>query len=102
MNEFKNIYGLEGDQLSFLSYDLLGLVYFLIYENDFNITKKIFYKKSKFKGKIGIFEINKNIITHQLNFYSVEDNKFKKIFNFFKSSYDGLIYISFFDPSRQK
>ena len=80
MKDFKNIYGLEGDQLSFLSYDLIGLVYFLIYENDFNISKKIFYKKNKFKGKIGIFEISKNTITHQLNFYSIEDNKFKKIF----------------------
>ncbi|MBD1158567.1 hypothetical protein IDG98_05090 [Pelagibacterales bacterium SAG-MED17] len=80
MNEFKNTYGLDGDQLSFLSYDLIGLVYFLIYENDFNISKKIFYKKNKFKGKIGIFEISKNTITHQLNFYSIEDNKFKKIF----------------------
>tara|TARA_A100001011_G_scaffold88052_1_gene92484 strand:- start:1742 stop:2890 length:1149 start_codon:yes stop_codon:yes gene_type:complete len=80
MNEFKNTYGLDGDQLSFLSYDLIGLVYFLIYENDFNISKKIFYKKNKFMGKIGIFEISKNKITHQLNFYSIEDNKFKKIF----------------------
>ena len=76
MNDFKSIYGLEGDQLSFLSYDLVGLVYFLIYENDFKISKKIFYKKNKFKGKIGIFEISKNTITHQLNFYSIEDNKF--------------------------
>ena len=80
INNFKNTYGLDGDQLSFLSYDLLGLVYFLIYENDFQVSKKIFYKKNKFKGKIGIFEINKNTITHQLNFYSIEDNKFKKIF----------------------
>ena len=80
MTEFKNTYGLDGDQLSFLSYDLIGLVYFLIYENDFKITKKLFYKKKKFKGKIGIFEISKNTITHQLNFYSIEDNKFKKIF----------------------
>ncbi len=80
MNDFKNVYGLDGDQLSFLSYDLLGLVYFLIYENDFKISKKMFYKKNKFKGKIGIFEINKNTITHQLNFYSIEDNKFKNIF----------------------
>ena len=80
MNDFKNAYSLDGDQLSFLSYDLLGLVYFLIYENDFQISKKIFYKKNKFKGKIGIFEINKNTITHQLNFYSIGDNKFKKIF----------------------
>ena len=80
MNNFKNTYGLDGDQLSFLSYDLVGLVYFLIYENDFQISKKIFYKKNKFKGKIGIFEISKNTITHQLNFYSIEDNKFKNIF----------------------
>ena len=80
MNEFKNTYGLDGDQLSFLSYDLIGLVYFLIYENNFNISKKIFYKKSKFMGKVGIFEISKNTITHQLNFYSIQENKFKKIF----------------------
>ncbi len=80
MNEFKNVYDLDGDQLSFLSYDLIGLVYFLIYENNFKISKKIFYKNNKFKGKIGIFEISKNTITHQLNFYSIEDNKFKKIF----------------------
>ena len=80
MSDYKKTYGKNADQLSFLSYDLLGLVYFLIYENDFKISKKIFYKKKKFKGKIGIFEINKNIITHQLNFYSVEDNQFKKIF----------------------
>ena len=80
MNDFKYAYGLDGDQLSFLSYDLIGLIYFLIYENNFKISKKIFYKKNKFKGKIGIFEINKNTITHQLNFYGIEDNKFKKIF----------------------
>ena len=80
MNDFKNTYGLNGDQLSFLSYDLFGLVYFLIYKNDFKVSKKIFYKKNKFKGKIGVFEINKNTITHQLNFYSIENNKFKKIF----------------------
>ena len=80
MNDFKNAYGLDGDQLSFLSYDLVGLLYFLIYENNFKISKKIFYKKNKFKGKIGIFEISKNTITHQLNLYSIEDNKFKKIF----------------------
>ena len=80
MNNFKKTYDLSGDQLSFLSYDLFGLVYFLIYKNDFKVSKKIFYKKNKFKGKIGVFEINKNTITHQLNFYSIENKKFKKIF----------------------
>ena len=56
------------------------MIYFLLYDNDFIINKNIFYKKNKFKGKIGIFEINKNVNTHQLNFYSVENNKFIKIF----------------------
>lgn len=80
INDYFEKYNSKPNQLSFLSYDLIGLVYFLLYENKFKISKKIFYKKNKFKGKIGIFEINKNIITHQLNFYSVENNEFKKIF----------------------
>jgi len=77
---FSEIYNTKPNQLSFLSYDLIGLVYFLLYDNNFKISKKIFYKKNKFEGKIGIFEIDKNVITHKLNFYSVEDNQFKKIF----------------------
>ena len=80
VDEYNNHYKSKPNQISFLSYDLIGLVYFLIYENNFEISKKIFYKKNKFKGKIGVFEINKNVITHQLNFYSIEENQFKKIF----------------------
>ena len=80
IDEYNNFYESKPNQISFLSYDLVGLVYYLIYKNDFKISDNIFYKKNKFKGKIGIFEINKNIITHQLNFYSVENNQFKKIF----------------------
>jgi len=80
INEYNNLYESKPNQISFLSYDLVGLVYYLIYKNDFKISDDIFYKKNKFKGKIGIFEINKNVITHQLNFYSIENNQFKKIF----------------------
>ena len=80
IGEYNNFYESKPNQISFLSYDLVGLVYYLIYKNDFKISDNIFYKKNKFKGKIGIFEINKNVITHQLNFYSVENNQFKKIF----------------------
>ena len=78
--EYNNAYNKKANQLSFLSYDLVGLVYFLIFSNNFNQDKKIFYEKNKFKGKIGIFEIDKNTITHQLNFYSINDEKFIKIF----------------------
>ena len=78
--EYNNAFKKKASQLSFLSYDLVGLVYFLIYSNNFDQDKKIFYEKNKFIGKIGIFEIDKNTITHQLNFYSINDEKFIKIF----------------------
>ena len=68
------------NQLSFLSYDLMGLVYYLIYKNNFSVNQNIFYEKNKFIGKIGVFEIDKNTITHELNFYSVDEQRFKKIF----------------------
>ena len=80
ITDYKKNYNESPNQISFLSYDLVGLVYYLLYKNNFKIDEKIFYKKNKFKGKIGIFEISKNNITHQLNFYSVDSGKFKKIF----------------------
>jgi len=78
--EYFKLYNKIPNQLSFLSYDLVGLVYYLIYKNNFEINDKIFFNKNKFKGKIGIFEISNNNITHQLNFYSVDSREFKKIF----------------------
>ena len=80
VSEYFKVYNDYPNQISFLSFDLVGLVYFLIYKNDFVIDNKIFYKKNKFKGKIGIFEINKNKISHILNFYVAENNNFRKIF----------------------
>ena len=68
------------NQLSFLSYDLVGLVYYLILQNNSIIDDKIFTKKTLFKGKVGIFEIKDNKINHILNFYKVENKQFKKIF----------------------
>jgi len=68
------------NQLSFLSFDLVGLVYFLIIQNNLIVDEKIFMKKSLFKGKVGVFEIKNNKINHVLNFYKVENDEFKKIF----------------------
>ncbi len=68
------------NQISFLSYDLVGLVYYLLINNNFKTDENLFVKKNKFKGKIGIFEINKKTITHQLNFYGIEEKIFKEIF----------------------
>jgi hypothetical protein len=68
------------NQLSFLSFDLVGLIYYLIIQNNSIIDEKIFTKKTLFKGKVGIFEIKNNKINHILNFYKVENNEFKKVF----------------------
>ena len=79
-SEYYEKYNLYPNQLSFLSYDLVGLVYYLILQNDNIINQDMFVKKTLFKGKVGIFEIQDNKINHILNFYKVEDEKFKKIF----------------------
>ena len=68
------------NQLSFLSFDLVGLIYYLILQNNSIVDDKIFTKKTLFKGKVGIFEIKNNKINHILNFYKIEDNEFIKIF----------------------
>ena len=82
--DFSSEYFLKFDQypnqLSFLSYDLVGLIYYLILQNNSNINENMFEKKTLFKGKVGIFEIKNNKINHVLNFYKVENNQFKKIF----------------------
>ena len=79
-SEYFMKYGLFPNQISFLSFDLIGLVYYLILQNESVVDKKIFTKKTLFKGKIGIFEIKDNKISHILNFYKVENDEFKKIF----------------------
>ena len=78
--EYFEKYNQYPNQLSFLSYDLVGLVYYLILQNNSVIDQNMFTKKTLFKGKVGIFEIKNNKINHILNFYKVEDEKFKKVF----------------------
>ena len=66
--------------LSLLSYDLVGLIYYLSLKNNFSNTNKLFKVKNSFKGKIGIFDIKNNKINHRLNFYKIEDKNLIKIF----------------------
>ena len=66
--------------LSLLSYDLVGLVYYLSLKTNLSNFNKVFKKKNSFKGKIGIFDIKNNKINHRLNFYKIEDKKLKEIF----------------------
>jgi len=72
----------EPNHLSLLSYDLIGLVYYLSLKNSFDLSNinKLFKKKNSFKGKIGIFDIKNNEINHRLNFYKIENKELIKIF----------------------
>ena len=66
--------------LALLSYDLVGLVYYLSLKTNLSNLNKLFKKKNSFKGKIGIFDIKNNKINHRLNFYKIEDKKIIEIF----------------------
>ncbi len=68
------------NHLSLLSYDLIGLVYYLSLKDNFIDKEKIFKEESSFKGKIGIFDIENNKINHRLNFYEISNGELKEIF----------------------
>ena len=84
LENFENKFFKEFDKypnyLSLLSYDLVGLIYYLSLNNDLTDINKLFRKKNSFKGKIGIFNIENNKINHKLNFYEVSNGKLKEIF----------------------
>tara|TARA_B100000965_G_scaffold385001_1_gene385797 strand:- start:101 stop:1261 length:1161 start_codon:yes stop_codon:yes gene_type:complete len=78
--KFKKEYNTKPNHLSLLSYDLLGLIYYLSLQTDLSNISDIFKKKNSFKGKIGIFDVENNKINHRLNFYKVDEGNIKKIF----------------------
>ncbi len=79
-NKFEKFYNEKPNHLSLLSYDLIGLIYYLSTKADLSDTKLLFKKQNSFKGKIGIFDIKDNKINHRLNFYQIQDGSIKEIF----------------------
>ncbi len=68
------------NHLCLLSYDLVGLIFYLSLKNNISDINKAFKAKNSFKGKIGIFDIENNKINHRLNFYKIEEGVLKEIF----------------------
>ena len=79
-NKFFKEFNEHPSHLSLLSYDLVGLIYYLSLKTNLSNLNKLFKKKNSFKGKIGIFDIKNNKINHRLNFYKIEDKKIIEIF----------------------
>ena len=78
--KFSDKFNEKANHISLLSYDLIGLIYYLSFKYDIAEIKKAFNSKNSFKGKIGIFEIENKEINHKLNFYKVENGSLKEIF----------------------
>ena len=78
--KFLDTYNETPNHLALLSYDLVGLIYYLSLKMDLNQTNDLFKKENSFKGKIGIFDIKNNEINHRLNLYEIKDGSIKEIF----------------------
>ena len=78
--KYFNAFTEDPNHLSLLSYDLVGLIYYLSLNSNIENLNKIFKKKNSFKGKIGIFDIKNNKIYHRLNFYKIDNKELKEIF----------------------
>ena len=78
--KYFNAFNQDPSHLSLLSYDLVGLIYYLSLESDLSNLNKLFKKQNSFKGKMGIFDVKNNKINHRLNFYKIEDKELIKIF----------------------
>ena len=74
---FKN-YNKYPPQISILSYDILGLIYYINKVQGSDLKKNIFNKKS-YVGEVGEFSFEDRIVTHKLDIYQVLDNQFLKI-----------------------
>ena len=78
--KFSNKFNENPNHVSLLSYDLVGLIYYLSLKNNLTEINKAFNAKNSFKGKIGVFDIEDNKINHRLNFYKIENGSLKEIF----------------------
>jgi len=71
-------FSLKPDEITILSYDALGLIYYIWNKNNGINTINDFFIKEKIKGKIGTFEFRDNKVSQQLKMYKTDGNKFKE------------------------
>jgi len=71
-------FALKPDEITILSYDALGLIYYVWKKNDGINTINDFFIKEKIKGKIGFFEFRERNVLQQLKIYKTKTNGFKE------------------------
>tara|TARA_S200000501_G_scaffold349799_1_gene366256 strand:+ start:456 stop:1610 length:1155 start_codon:yes stop_codon:yes gene_type:complete len=77
--KYFKIYGVQPTEITILTYDALGLIYYIWKKKNYNISSmKDFIIKDSIKGKIGTFKFTDGKLIQKLNIYKVSDKKFIK------------------------
>ncbi len=72
-------YGMQPSEITILTYDALGLIYYIWNKKNYKITSmKDFIIKDSIKGKIGTFNFIDGKLIQKLSMYKVSDKKFQK------------------------
>ena len=68
------------NEVSILAYDILGLIFYCWFENNFQFKKEQLYNKKGFIGLHGEFHIEGNQSKQKLNIYKISEKKFIKVY----------------------
>ncbi len=77
-NKYKKTFNLEPNEITILSYDALGLIYYVWKKNNGIDSINDFFIKNEIKGKIGSFKFDNEKISQKLSIYKTGDKKFIK------------------------
>jgi hypothetical protein len=77
-NKYYKTFLHKPDEITILSYDALGLIYYIWNKNNGINTVDDFFITEKIKGKIGTFRFKDKKVSQRLKIYKTENNKFKE------------------------
>tara|TARA_B100001121_G_C18607410_1_gene582609 strand:+ start:4 stop:1158 length:1155 start_codon:yes stop_codon:yes gene_type:complete len=76
--QYKKLFKENPKEIGILTYDALGLIYYIWKQNKKINSTKDFIIKKKIKGKIGNFSFNNYKVLQELDIYRLEDKKITK------------------------
>ena len=78
--KYFNTFNEKPNEVSILAYDILGLIFYCWFENNFQFKKEQLYNKKGFIGLHGQFHIEGNQSKQKLNIYKISEKKFIKVY----------------------
>jgi len=78
--KYFNTFNEKPNEVSILAYDILGLIFYCWFENNFQFKKEQLYNKKGFIGLHGEFRIEGNQSKQKLSIYKISKKKFIKVY----------------------